>query len=110
MDKVTRLFSRMMDYALEKPEYAPNSMLIISLSKGGIGKVFTHARIELLNVIRRKKPKTVGELVRALNRPKESVSRDLRILSNYGFISFKKEGKRKTPKIEKEIVAMPLIS
>ena len=110
MDKVVRLFSRMIDYALEHPEDAPSSVLLISLNKGIIEKVLTPARVELLNAISEKKPKTVGELVTAVNRPKESVSRDLRILSNYGFVSFDKEGKRKTPRIEKEIVAMPLIS
>ncbi len=110
MDKIDKMISRMIDYALEHPEDAPNSILIVHLSKGGMEKILTPARMEILNVIKDEKPKTVGELVRILKRPKESVSRDLTALSNYGLISFVKSGTQKAPKIEKEIIAMQLIN
>lgn len=110
MDKIDRMISRMIDYALERPEDAPSSVLVIDLSKGGVEKILTPARMELLSTIKEEKPKTVGELVRLLKRPKESVSRDLRILSNYGLLSFAKTGRQKAPKIDKEIVAVPLVA
>jgi len=107
MDKIEKLFDKMIDYALEKPEDAPSRVLIISLSKE-TEKVLSPSRIELLTTILDKKPETVGELVKIVGRPKESVSRDLKILQNYGLLSFTKTGREKRPKVEKDIIAMPL--
>ncbi len=108
MDKIEEMMSRMIDYALERPMGAPSRVLLISLSKGGIEKIITPARMAILNAVKTKRPKTVGELARILDRPKESVSRDLRVLVNYGLLSFAKTGRQKTPRIEKDIIAMPL--
>ncbi len=108
MDKADKLFSRMIDYALEKPESAPSRVLVISLTKTKIEKILTPARMEILRTIIKDKPKTVGKLTAILKRPKESVSRDLRILSNYGLLSFVQVGREKMPKVEKDVITMPL--
>ena len=108
MDKIMKLTKRMIDYALEHPRSAPSSVLIVDL--GTLSKILTPAREELLKTITDKRPKTVGELVKEVGRPEESVSRDLRILRNYGFISFEKIGRQKTPKIDKEVMTMVMTS
>lgn len=108
MDKIDKMMSRMLDYAIERPGNAPNRVLVVSFSKSSIEKILTPARVEILKVILHDKPKTVGKLTTMLKRPKESVSRDLRILSNYGLLSFVQAGREKMPKVEKDIITMPL--
>ncbi|MCL4379221.1 MAG: ArsR family transcriptional regulator [Candidatus Marsarchaeota archaeon] len=108
MDKIDKMMSRMLDYAIERPEKAPSRVLVINFSKSSIEKVLTPSRVEILKVVLRDKPKTVGMLTGLLKRPKESVSRDLRILSNYGLLSFIHAGRQKTPKVEKDVITMPL--
>ncbi len=108
MSNVAKQFSRMIDYALERPQSAPSRVLVVSLTKSNIEKILTPARVEIVRTIVKEKPKTVGALVRLLKRPKESVSRDLRILSNYGLLSFVQAGREKTPRVEKDVITMPL--
>ncbi len=108
MDKINKMMSRMVDYAVDNPTDAPSRMLIMNFGKSGMSTVFTPARSEILRTILQKKPHNVGELVRELKRPKESVSRDLRILENYGLLSFSKTGRQKMPKVDKDIITMPL--
>lgn len=107
MNKIEKMFDKMIDYALERPEDAPSRVLIVSLSRE-TERILSPAKIELLKTILDKKPQTVGELVKALGRPKESVSRDLRMLQDYGLLSFAKMGRQKKPRVEKEVIAMPL--
>ena len=108
MDKIDKMMSRMIDYAVENPGDAPSRMFVINFGKSGMSTLFTPARSEILRTIIQKKPHTVGELVKELKRPKEAVSRDLRVLENYGLLSFSKTGRQKTPKVEKDIITMPL--
>jgi len=108
MDKTDRMIDRMIDYALEKPDGTPNRVLIINFGSFSIDKVLTLARTELLRTILNEKPQTVGELTKMLKRPRESVSRDLKVLENYGLLSFKRSGRQKKPRVEKDIIAMQL--
>ena len=108
MDKTDRMVSRMIDFALEKPELVPSKVLVIRLSKTTLEKILTPSRIDLIRGIREKKPKSIGELAELVKRPLESVSRDLSILENYGLLSLVKIGKIKKPKIEKDILMIPL--
>lgn len=108
MDRTDRMVSRMIDFALEKPELAPSRILVINLSKSTLGKVLTVGRMNLVREIREKKPESVGELAEIVKRPLESVSRDLGILENYGLLNLVKIGKTKKPEIEKDILMIPL--
>ena len=108
MNKIDRMISKMIDFALEKPELAPNRILVINLSKQTLEKVLTPARMDLIRAINSKNPNSVGELVKIVKRPKESVSRDLKILENYGLLSFVNSGRIRKPKIEKDVLMIPL--
>lgn len=108
MDKIDKMMNKMIDYALERPDDAPSRVLVVNFSKTGMDKILTPARTELLRAIIQKKPRTVGDLVKEVNRPKESVSRDLKMLENYGLISSVKFGREKRPKVEKDVIAMQL--
>ncbi len=110
MNRIDKMISRMLDYSLENPEQAPSRVLVISMSKKTLEKIVTPARMDLIRAINEKKPKSVGELVKIVNRPKESVSRDLRILENYGLLSLVHIGKIRRPKIDKDVLMIPLKS
>ena len=110
MNKIDRMVSKMIDFALEKPELAPDRILVINLSKQTLEKVLTPARMDLIRAINSKKPDSIGELVKIVKRPKESVSRDLKILENYGLLSFVNSGRIRKPKIEKDLLMIPLRS
>ncbi|MBI2543524.1 MAG: helix-turn-helix domain-containing protein [Candidatus Aenigmarchaeota archaeon] len=110
MDGTDRMVSRMIDFALEKPEVAPSRVLVINLSKTALEKVLTPSRIDLIREIRERKPKSVSELAELVKRSVEAVSRDLNILENYGLLTLVKAGKIKKPEIEKDILMIPLKS
>jgi len=108
MNKIDKMVSRMIDFALEKPELAPNRILVINMSKQSLGKILTPSRMDLVKVIKERKPESVGELSKLVNRRVESVSRDLKILENYGLLLLVRVGKQKKPEIEKDILMVPL--
>ena len=56
----------------------------------GLRNVLTKRRLELLSVVRHKKPQSVYELSKLLNRDLKSVNTDLKVLKQNDFIDFKK--------------------
>ncbi len=88
----------------EYPELSPDRVLIIETKM--LKNIITPSRTELMEVIREKKPGSVNELAKLVNRPQESVSRDLTILNNYGVLDFVRIGKTRKPIIEKDIIAI----
>jgi predicted transcriptional regulator len=69
-------------------------------------QLFTKNRVETLKEIGDMKPKTMGELVKSLNRPKESVSRDVKILSKAGLIEIETHGIYRTPKVVSRTISV----
>ena len=59
--------------------------------------VLTKRRLELLSVVRHKRPQSVYELSKILNRDIKSVNTDLKVLAENEFIEFKKvtEGRQR---------------
>lgn len=108
MDKIDSILNKMIDLSLDKPELVPKRVLIIRLTRQTLEKIFTSGRMNLIRAIKKEKPESVGELAKLVKRPVESVSRDLRILENFGILSFVRTGKKKTPGIEKDILMIPL--
>lgn len=56
----------------------------------GLRNVLTKRRLELLSVIRHRKPNSVYELSKLLKRDMKSVNTDLKILEENDFVSLKK--------------------
>ncbi len=102
-------FLKLIDSAIKNPELSPDRVLIVSGKMESYKKIITPSRIELIRTIKKRKPQTVGELSKEVKRPIESVSRDLRILSNYGFLEFARVGRKKVPEVKKDIVIIPLV-
>jgi len=56
----------------------------------GLRNVLTKRRLELISVIRHKKPNSIYELSKLLNRDMKSVNTDLKILEENDFVELKK--------------------
>lgn len=108
MRKSLELMNKMIDYALENPEASPDRILIIDMDKKTWENIITPSRIELIRIISQKNPKSVGELAKLVNRPVESISRDLKILENYEILELIQIGKMKKPVIKKDVLMVPL--
>lgn len=113
IDMGNELLSQMIDFALKYPDLAPDRVAVISTSAKTLEKVLTPARLQLIRAIKAKGAKgagvrSVSQLARLTRRPIESVSRDLRILSFYGFLEFSREGKQRIPRITKDVLIVPL--
>lgn len=93
---------------LDNPEILPDELTIIKLSEEEKRKILTPKRLELIRTIKKEKPKSIKELARKVERPREAVSRDLRILKTYGLLKLVQKGRRKIPKTQKEGVLIPL--
>ncbi len=110
MGKGLELFTKMVKFSVEYPDLAPDRLLIIDMGKETFEKILSSSRLELIRAINEKSPKSVGELAEILDRPVESISRDLKILSNYGILKLIQVGKVKRPVIEKDMLLVPLTS
>ena len=84
----------------------PNKTLIIC--SWIASKIFTRKKIELLQNIIKYNPNSIQDLSDNVKRKKQAVSRDLKVLNNYGIVDFKKKGKNIIPTIKWEFVLIPL--
>lgn len=93
---------------LEDPEGTPDKVLFLDLSKEKLSMLFSPAKLEILKKLKEKKFGSVGELAKELERPVESVSKDLKMLQAYGLLELVQNGQQKIPKLEKELLIMPI--
>ena len=77
---------------------------IIFNSISDLRKFLTPERIRLIQTIRSKKPKSVYELAKLLNRDRKSVTVDLDILKTIGLVELKKET------VKKRITMIPQVN
>ena len=71
-------------------------------------KIFTSKRVELLEAILQGIPSSVTDLASKLGRARENVTRDLNYLEGLNVISYTKEKGRKIPRINAELILIPL--
>ena len=95
---------KVVEFQLEYPDIAPERIAIIDAKI--LTRIITPARVELIKAIKKKHPKTVSELCKIVKRRKEPVSRDLKILENYGILEMIKSGKTKKPVFLKEAIVL----
>ncbi|MGK5085832.1 hypothetical protein WDW37_21290 [Bdellovibrionota bacterium FG-1] len=80
---------------LAKPSRKFSGTAIISFPDfETLGRVITGARIELLNVIRLQKPKSIQELARMVKRNFKNVHQDVQLLKEFGLIELKNGPRR----------------
>jgi predicted transcriptional regulator len=63
---------------------------IVARTTEDIGKILTRERIRLLHIIREKKPESISELARILNRKESNVHNDITFLEGIGLLEIKK--------------------
>ena len=82
---------------LTKPTKKYAGMEIISFPDyETFGKVISGVRLELLTVIRSKKPNSIQELARFVKRDYKNVYQDVKLLADFGLIDLKEQGPRKS--------------
>ena len=74
---------------------------IIARTPDDVSKILTNERIRLLQVIREKKPESISELARFLNRSQSNVSNDVNYLEGIGLLEFEE---KKDPVLHKKPV------
>jgi len=84
-DHLNELFGNIKKGKIREPQ--PHT--IITRTAGDIGKILTPERIRLLHTIREKKPASISELARILNRSQSNVSNDVKYLEGIGLVELK---------------------
>lgn len=74
---------------------------IVARTPEDVAKILTSERIRLLQVIREKKPGSISELARLLNRSQSNVSNDVKYLEGIGLLEFEE---KKGPVLQKKPV------
>jgi predicted transcriptional regulator len=85
---------------LENPslvEDEPEEVLFLKPEQ--FSKIFTKNRVEMLKNISDTNPRNMAELVKSLRRPKESISRDVGILSRSGLVKIEAHGIYRCPRV-----------
>ncbi len=70
--------------------------------------LFTKKRLELMDIIRRKRPQSVQELALLTKRVKQAVTRDLRILQRFEVVRLEKKGRKVIPRIQRELIVLAI--
>ena len=71
---------------------------IVARTTEDIGKILTRERIRLLHIIREKKPESISELARILDRKESNVHKDITFLEGFGLLEIRK-GKNHVQKV-----------
>jgi predicted transcriptional regulator len=85
-DHLNKLFEKVKEGKINESE--PHK--IVSCTTEDIGKILTRERIRLLHIIREKKPESISELARILDRKESNVHNDLTFLEGIGLLEIKK--------------------
>lgn len=78
----------------DEAERAP---ALVALSPETSRQILTPKRLQLMSLLTEDGSESVTALAKRADRPIESVSRDLNVLANFGFIAFERDGKWKKP-------------
>jgi predicted transcriptional regulator len=65
---------------------------IVARTPEDVAKILTNERVRLLQIIREKKPESISELARILNRSQSNVSNDVKYLEGMGLLELETKG------------------
>lgn len=79
---------------------------IVTRTAEDVGKILTHERIRLLHIVKERKPESISELARMLNRKESNVHNDVTFLKGVGLLEIKenKDHVRKVPVVDYDAV------
>jgi predicted transcriptional regulator len=82
---------------LNRPSKKYRGVTIISFPDfETLGRVISGTRLELLSVIRKRKPSSIQELARMIKRDFKNVHQDVKLLAEFGLIELKDAGPRRS--------------
>ena len=88
------------DRSIEDPEGTPDNLSIIELSPEVSFKVLTNKRLQIFRTLKHDPSiSSIKQLAEEVGRRQEVVSRDLKILKNYGLVDLEENGRAKVPKV-----------
>lgn len=93
---------------IKNPQGREAVRAVIALPPQLIARILTEKRNELLEILQRRRVRSISELAQLTGRKVESVSRDLKILSTWGFIRYERHGRCKSPKPMAHYVVVPV--
>ncbi len=64
---------------------------IVARTPEDVAKILTNERIRLLQIVREKKPESISELARLLNRSQSNVSNDVKYLEGIGLLELEEK-------------------
>lgn len=71
-------------------------------------KALTPKRLELLHIIKNQKPSSINELARMAKRDVKNVADDVKYLDQIGLIETKETGRKTTPRISYDKIALEI--
>ncbi|MBI5375895.1 MAG: MarR family transcriptional regulator [Candidatus Schekmanbacteria bacterium] len=96
---------------IEKGKTVKNERGVYFENLATMRKILTDRRIEVLKLIKDKKPSSVYELAKALHRDLKNVNEDLRLLEQSGLVSLKKsktDRQRITPTVNYDTIQLEI--
>lgn len=90
----------------EKVDIPDEAMVFTDIDQ--LLKVLTRKKLELLNYLRAYHPESIQQLADLLQRKKQAVDRDLKILEHYEMVELRKEGRTVCPILKREIAVINL--
>ena len=107
-EKERRKVVRELFHAMDTNCVLPHKKMIV-LTVDLFPKIFSAERLRILQTLKKQQPESITELAAMLQRPFESVHRDVKALEEYGLISLTKEKRSVIPvvagKVQIEAVA-----
>lgn len=86
--------------SIQDPEGTPDNLSIIELSPEVSFKVLTNKRLQIFRTLKHNPGiSSIKGLSERVGRRPEVVSRDLKILINYGLVDLEEDGRTKVPKV-----------
>lgn len=107
-DKRFKRASQFLDQVLEDPDSFPDRAVVFLWSDEELGSLFTRERLKLLRKVKERAYNSITELAYELERDVSVVSKDLRLLEEYGLIRMEKHGTRVKIYSDKEGIYIPL--
>jgi predicted transcriptional regulator len=97
------LLKGILDGTIDIPDNA-----LVFLEPETMNEIITPKRLELISLIKKKRPSSVNKLASLSGRLKQAVVRDLKILEKYGLVMMERKGRYAKPVLKRKYVLFSL--
>ena len=89
-----RKAGQLIDELLDYPDRFPDKAVVFLWSDAELSSIFTKERMRLLRKVKTKAYTSISQLAAALKRDVSMVSKDVKVLEEYGLIKLERQGNR----------------